>query len=83
MRAGAQNAEYGCYVTAHLQRLRYLDHRRVERGAVAAARERYQDELLELEEAEREQAARELAMHEQEARRQLLRAVSSCHSSAH
>ena len=51
--------EYRSYVLAHLKHLTYLDFRLIDSAAVTAAREQYQDELLELEEKEEEEEARE------------------------
>jgi len=47
-----QETEYRAYVLAHLKYLKYLDYRLVDEGAVTAAREQYQEELLDLEEQE-------------------------------
>ena len=46
------NEDYRQYVLAHIKDLRYLDYRLVDAGAVQASRERYQDAILEIEEAE-------------------------------
>lgn len=46
------NEDYRQYVLAHIKDLRYLDYRLVDTVAVQAARERYQDQILEIEEGE-------------------------------
>lgn len=50
-----QEEEYRRYVLAHLKHIKYLDYRLVDQQAVAAAKEQYQDELLDLEETEQQQ----------------------------
>ena len=47
-----QDPEYRPYVLSHLKHLKYLDYRLVDPAAVRAAREQYQDELMEIEENE-------------------------------
>ncbi|KAL1499335.1 hypothetical protein AB1Y20_011542 [Prymnesium parvum] len=47
-----QETEYRAYVLSHLKYIKYLDYRLVDEQAVSAAREQYQDEILDLEEAE-------------------------------
>jgi oligoribonuclease (3'-5' exoribonuclease) len=44
--------EYHNYVLSHIPTLTYLDYRLVDQALVQAAREQYQDEMLELEEAD-------------------------------
>lgn len=53
------NEDYRPYVLAHIKNLRYLDYRLVDGGAVTAAKERYQDQILEIEEQEATQQAEE------------------------
>jgi oligoribonuclease (3'-5' exoribonuclease) len=48
----SNDADYKQYVLAHIKNLRYLDYRLIDAGAVVAARERYQDALLDIEEQE-------------------------------
>jgi len=50
-----QEEEYRRYVLAHLKHIKYLDYRLVDQQAVGQAKEQYQDELLDLEEAEQQQ----------------------------
>jgi hypothetical protein len=51
--------EYRNYVLAHIKGLKYLDYALIQQGDIVAAREQYQDELLEIEERESiEEAAR-------------------------
>lgn len=63
-----KDPEYQAYVLAHLKHLRYLDYRLVRPDSVAAAREQYQDELMEVEEAEAKAA--EAAQQEGERKKQ-------------
>ena len=55
-----QDPEYRPYVLSHLKHLKYLGYRLVDPAAVRAAREQYQDELMEIEEneAKREEEAK-------------------------
>ena len=46
------DTEYRPYVISHVKNLKYLDYRMVSEQAVNAAKEHYQDELLEIEENE-------------------------------
>jgi len=46
------DAEYRMYMLAHLKNLKYLDYALVHEADVVAAKEQYQDELLEIEEKE-------------------------------
>ena len=46
------NEDYRQYVLAHIKDLRYLDYRLIDAGAVQGSRDRYQDAILEIEEAE-------------------------------
>lgn len=50
-----KDADYRQYVLAHIKNLRYLDYYLIDKGAVVAAKERYQDVLLEIEENEDQQ----------------------------
>jgi len=54
-----QDEEYRRYVLAHLKHIKYLDYRLVDQQAVSSAKEQYQDELLELEETEQQEEAKE------------------------
>eukprot|EP00161_Ancyromonas_sigmoides_P020299 TRINITY_DN586_c0_g1_i1.p1 TRINITY_DN586_c0_g1~~TRINITY_DN586_c0_g1_i1.p1 ORF type:complete len:537 (+),score=144.25 TRINITY_DN586_c0_g1_i1:244-1854(+) len=53
----AASPEYRQYILAHLKGVRFLDYRLIDPSAVSAAREQYQDELLELEEREKIESA--------------------------
>mmetsp|Transcript_9710 Transcript_9710/g.13184 ORF Transcript_9710/g.13184 Transcript_9710/m.13184 type:complete len:515 (-) Transcript_9710:262-1806(-) len=50
-----KDPEYHSYVLSHIKDLKYLDYRLVDKASVAAAREQYQDEMMELEERENQQ----------------------------
>jgi hypothetical protein len=63
-----RDPEYQAYVIAHLKHLRYLDYRLVQPDRVLAAREQYQDELIEVEEVESK--AEETARQTEDRRRQ-------------
>lgn len=52
----AQESEYRPYVLAHLKYLKYLDYRMVDEQAVTAAKEQYQEDLLDMEEREAKDA---------------------------
>jgi hypothetical protein len=60
----SKEADYRVYTLAYLNNLKYLDYAMVVKSEVAAAREQYQDELMEVEEKEsleEEKLARERA----------------------
>lgn len=59
-----QEADYRAYVLAHLKHLKYLDYRLVDEQAVQAAREQYQENVLEME--ENEKAAEDQAVLDEE-----------------
>merc|ERR1711998_297390 len=67
-----KESEYRSYVLAHMKHLKYLDYRLVDQAAVQAAKEQYQDALLELEEEETAAAAREADMKQRNARKNQL-----------
>mmetsp|Transcript_21461 Transcript_21461/g.55771 ORF Transcript_21461/g.55771 Transcript_21461/m.55771 type:complete len:527 (-) Transcript_21461:107-1687(-) len=48
----SKDAEYRAYVMAHVKSLKYLDYRLLDQKEVVAAKEQFQDELLQLEEHE-------------------------------
>lgn len=48
----SEEGEYRPYVLAYLKHLKYLDYAMVVQSEVAAAREQYQDELIDVEEKE-------------------------------
>ena len=66
-----QEGEYRSYVLAHLKHLKYLDYRLVDEQAVTAAREQYQDELLDMEEAEGQAEALEVTNSEKAVKNKL------------
>ncbi|KAJ7289916.1 hypothetical protein O6H91_Y305300 [Diphasiastrum complanatum] len=51
----SKDPEYRNYVIAHVEDLKYLDHRFVDTSCVTAAREQYQDEMLEIKHKEAEE----------------------------
>lgn len=57
-----KDADYRQYVLAHIKNLRYLDYYLIDKGAVVAAKERYQDVLLDLEEQESAEVQSDLRM---------------------
>jgi hypothetical protein len=61
----SRDMEYRAYVIAHIKGLKYLDYRLIESAQVVAAREQYQEELVELE--EREKMSEESEVKEREA----------------
>ena len=71
-----QEEDYRRYVLAHLKYVKYLDYRLVDQQAVAQAKEQYQDELLDMEEAEQTQEADMAAAEERAKRNALHRAAS-------
>ena len=71
-----QEAEYRAYVLAHLKHLKYLDYRLVDEQAVNQAKEQYQDELLDMEEAEAAADAAAALAEEKAARLAQLRAAN-------
>jgi len=71
-----QEDEYRRYVLAHLKHIKYLDYRLVDQQAVAAAKEQYQDELLDLEESEQQQETQSEAAEEKDKRTMLLRSAN-------
>lgn len=68
-----QDSEYRSYVLSHLNKLKYLDYRLVDEPSVHAAREQYQDEMLELEEVEKAEENKEMAEMEKATERERLR----------
>lgn len=54
-----KDPEYRSYVLSHIKNLRYLDYRLVDEAAINTAKEQYQDEMLEIEEKEAAEEARE------------------------
>ncbi|EFJ17448.1 hypothetical protein SELMODRAFT_421104 [Selaginella moellendorffii] len=51
----ATDPEYRIYVISHLRDLTYFDHRYVDRAAVVAARDQYQDDMTDLKQKEAEE----------------------------
>lgn len=68
--------EYRSYILSHLPGLRYLDYRLVDPLQVAAAHEQYQDEMLELEEAEEGEHLRNKAAAEKVAQAEKMAAAN-------
>ncbi|CAG9466392.1 unnamed protein product [Pedinophyceae sp. YPF-701] len=78
----ASSPEYRPYVLSHIKDLVYLDFRRIDAHEVAAAREQFQDEMIEIEEREEaerheEHAREEAAVHEAEMRKANLLGVDT------
>lgn len=55
----SKKPDYRPYILSHIKNLKYLDYRLVNKDQVTAAREQYQDEMLELEEKEEQEEAKE------------------------
>lgn len=71
-----KDPEYRSYVLSHLKKLKYLDYRLVDETSVAAAREQYQDEMIELEEREEEEDRKEKADQEKATHMALMEAAN-------
>ncbi|KAI8622252.1 hypothetical protein BC830DRAFT_1163028 [Chytriomyces sp. MP71] len=71
-----KNSNYRHYVLAHIRSLKYLDYRLVDEESIAAAREKYIDDLIALEEEEKI-----LVNKKEELRKQM--DLNSLHNSAH
>eukprot|EP00163_Fabomonas_tropica_P010984 TRINITY_DN213_c0_g3_i1.p1 TRINITY_DN213_c0_g3~~TRINITY_DN213_c0_g3_i1.p1 ORF type:complete len:578 (+),score=178.29 TRINITY_DN213_c0_g3_i1:63-1736(+) len=65
--------EYRSYVLSHLKSIKYLDYRLIDPASVTAAKEQYQDELLELEEREKVEDAQAEEAEKLAARRAVLK----------
>eukprot|EP00002_Diphylleia_rotans_P004670 TRINITY_DN1355_c1_g1_i2.p1 TRINITY_DN1355_c1_g1~~TRINITY_DN1355_c1_g1_i2.p1 ORF type:complete len:474 (-),score=143.46 TRINITY_DN1355_c1_g1_i2:789-2210(-) len=64
-----RDPEYRSYVLAHVRELRYLEYRLIDEAELIAAREQYQEELLELKEKE---AIEDQRMEEEKQRQEML-----------
>mmetsp|Transcript_22613 Transcript_22613/g.27292 ORF Transcript_22613/g.27292 Transcript_22613/m.27292 type:complete len:515 (-) Transcript_22613:220-1764(-) len=67
-----RDPEYRSYVLSHVKNLKYLDYRLVEDSTVSAAREQYQDEMIELEEKEEQEEQKEKMETERQAHLKLM-----------
>lgn len=72
----SKNPEYKNYVLSHTLALKFLDCRLVDQASVQAAKEQYQDEMLELQEREEGEAGEEAARLEKVRRERELAAAN-------